>query len=263
MNLGIEGKRAVVLAGSAGLGLGVARALAGEGCSVALCGRDAARLARAAEAVRQAGHRPVWSAQADVADGASLHRFLERALEGLGGIDILIANAGGPPPGPIAALPDEAFVRAHELSFLSVVRACRFAVPLMAAQGWGRIVALTSTTVKVAMDNLGLSNIYRGAVAGYIKSLALETGRQGIRANTVLTGPFLTDRTQQLAAAGAAREGLTVEAWVNRAAQGTALGRLGDPMEMGHLVAFLASDRADFVTGSCLAIDGGALRTIS
>lgn len=263
MDLGLKNRRAVVLAGTAGLGLGVARALAAEGCAVAVCGRDGARLAGAAEQVRAAGAVRVFAAAADVADAASLQRFLEGAAADLGGLDILVANAGGPPPGPIAGLPDEAFVRAHELSFLSVVRACRFAVPRMAAQGWGRIIALTSTTVKVAMENMGLSNIYRSAVAGYIKTLAIETGRQGIRANTVLTGPFLTDRTQQLAEAGAAREGITVEAWVKRAAQNTLAGRLGDPLEMGQLVAFLASARADFVTGSCLAIDGGALRTIS
>ncbi len=263
MDLGLKKKRAIVLAGTAGLGLGVARTLTEEGCRVAICGRDEARLADALESLRSIGGEPAFGLAADVSDAGSLCSFMTEAIHVLGGADILVANAGGPPPGRMIDMPDDAFMKAHDLSFMSVVRACRAVVPIMEAQGSGRIIALTSTSVKVALENLGLSNIYRSAVAGYIKTLAIETGRSGIRAHTVMTGPFVTDRTTQLGTAACEREGISMDEWLTRAAAGTLVGRFGDPAEMGALVAFLAGDRAAFMTGTCIAIDGGALRTVS
>lgn len=263
MDLGLKGKRVVVLAGSAGLGLGVAKVLTEEGCSVAICGRDEAKLAGALETINGLGGEPAWGSAADVSDATSLNSFIDRAVKALGGVDVLVANAGGPPPGRIIDMPDDSFLKAHELSFMSVVRACRAVVPHMIEQRSGRIIALTSTSVKVALESLGLSNIYRSAVAGYIKTLAIETGHMGIRAHTIMTGPFVTDRTTQLGKAACEREGIGMEAWLKRAAEGTLVGRFGDPTEMGALVAFLAGDRSDFMTGTCIAIDGGALRTVS
>lgn len=263
MNLGLEGKRAIVLAGTAGLGYGVTRVLIGEGCRVAICGREEKKLTDALQALNSFREDAAWGASADVGEADSLCRFMNDAVAELGGVDIVVLNAGGPPPGPVLDLDDDAFLSAHEISFMSVVRACRIAVPYMRTQKWGRVIALTSTSVKVALEGLGLSNIYRNAVAGYIKTVAIETGRSGIRAHTVMTGPFVTDRTTQLGEAACAREGIDMDVWLKRAAEGTLVGRFGDPDEMGNLVAFLASDRAGFMTGTCIAIDGGALRTIA
>ncbi len=263
MDLGLKDKVAVVLAASAGLGRGVAEVLAEEGCRLALCSRSLERLQPMAQAIRERTGRDVFTQAADVADGVALERFMHAALAHFGRVDILVANAGGPPPGPSDAFTEADYQRAYELTLLSVMRACRVAVPAMRQHKWGRIIMLASTSIKCALENLALSNIFRSAVAGYAKTLALETAAAGIRVNCVMTGPFLTDRMQQLGEAAAQREKITFEQWRERAEKNTLVGRFGRPREMGDLVAFLASERADYLTGACIPLDGGALKTIT
>lgn len=262
MDLGLKDKKVIIMAGTAGLGLGIAKVLAGEGCRLCVCGREQARLDAALAEIHRAGAvAKGWTA--DVTEPSSLKEFLTRSIDAMQGVDILVANAGGPPPGRISEMSDAVFLKAHELTLMSVVRGCREVLPVMKRQHYGRIIALTSTTVKVALANLGLSTIYRSAVAGFMKTLAIETGDSGIRVHTVLTGPFMTDRVKQLGEAACQRDGIDMATWIENAAKGTLVGRLGSTHEMGELVAFLASDKSAYMTGTCVSIDGGALPTVS
>ncbi|MFM7537167.1 MAG: SDR family oxidoreductase [Acidimicrobiales bacterium] len=240
MDLGISGKRAAVAAGSAGLGLGTAIALANEGVHVAICGRDAARVA---EAAAQVGHGCVGLV-ADVSSTPGAAGFVNAASEALGGVDILIPNAGGPKPGTFASTDLEDYEPALRLNLLSTVAMCKAAVPAMQARGWGRVVAITSVSVRQPIANLILSNTARAGVTGFLKTLALEVARSGVTVNSVQPGYHLTERIK----------GLGHPADIGRAIP---VGFAGDPGDFGRLVAMLCSEHARFVTGTHVPIDGG------
>jgi 3-oxoacyl-[acyl-carrier protein] reductase len=263
MDLGLKDKVAVVLAGSAGIGLGIATVLAQEGCRVVICSRNTERLARAAHEIEVLAGRAVLALQADVSDAASLDRFFDVVFEKHGRVDVLVNNSGGPPPGRCLELDDGAYDAACRLVLLSKVRACRRAVPEMARNRWGRIINVESTSLKSALENMGLSNVFRSASAAFAKTVSMEHARDGIRVHTLLSGPFMTDRVNELGHAAAKQKGVSFEEWLAQAEAGTALGRFGDPLEYGALVAFLASDRSTYMNGTCIAIDGGALKTIT
>lgn len=237
MDLGIAGRRAAVAAGSSGLGLGSAKALAREGVLVAICGRDEARLDAAA---REVGHGCV-SIVADVstADGAT--GFVESATAALGGLDILVPNAGGPPPGNFESTPVDAYQGAFELNLLSIVAMCKAAVPAMREQQWGRVVAITSLSVRQPMANLILSNTARAGATAFLKTLALEVAEEGVTVNTVQPGVHRTPRLEAL------YDGDQLDSM-----------RLGDADDFGAHVAFLCSESAKFTTGLQLHVDGGA-----
>lgn len=243
MDLGIAGRRAAVAAGSAGLGLAAARALARAGCRVAICGRDPDRLARASD---ELGDSAV-GLQVDVGDAAGGQRFVAAATEALGGVDILVTNAGGPPPGTFSDTPLEAYQPALELNLLSVVGMCTAAVPPMREQGFGRVVAITSVSVRQPIDFLVLSNTARAGATGFLKSLALEVAGDGVTVNSVQPGYHDTDRLA----------GLPDDARARMLAQIPA-GRLGDAEDFGRIVAFLASTHAGFITGAAIPVDGGS-----
>lgn len=243
MDLGIAGKRAAVAAGSAGLGLGTAVALAAEGVHVAICGRDEARLAQAAERCGP-GTVPIV---ADVSTTEGATRFVEEATGALGGLDIVVPNAGGPPRGGFATTSVDDHRAALELSLLSVVAMCHAAVPGMRAQGWGRIVAITSIAVRQPIPGLILSNTARAGATGFLKSLAREVAGDGVTVNSVQPGTHDTARVRS--GPGADVSGL---------AAAIPVGRLGDPDDFGRVVAFLCSAHAGFVTGAHLNVDGGA-----
>ena len=243
MDLGIDGRRAAVAAGSAGLGLAAARALAQAGCRVAICGRDPDRLARATAMI---GASSV-GLKVDVGDAAGGQRFVAAATEALGGVDILVTNAGGPPPGTFSDTPLEAYQPALELNLLSVVGMCTAAVPPMREQGFGRVVAITSVSVRQPIDFLVLSNTARAGATGFLKSLALEVAGDGVTVNSVQPGYHDTDRLA----------GLPEDARARMLAQIPA-GRLGDAGDFGRVVAFLASAHAGFITGAAIPVDGGS-----
>lgn len=243
MDLGISGRRAAVAGGSAGLGLGTAAALAAEGVRVAICGRDEERLSRAAARCGP-GTVPIV---ADVSTVAGAARFVEEATEALGGLDILVPNAGGPPRGGFATTSVEDHRAALELNLLSVVAMCHAAVPAMRERGWGRVVAITSIAVRQPIPDLILSNTARAGATGFLKTLAREVAGDGVTVNSVQPGTHDTDRIR--AAAGAD---------TSRLAAGIPVGRLGDPDDFGRVVAFLCSVHAGFVTGAHLNVDGGA-----
>jgi 3-oxoacyl-[acyl-carrier protein] reductase len=263
MDLGLRGKVAVVLAASSGLGRGTATVLAREGCDLAICAREPQRLEEVAKELRRCSSRKVIALSADVSELESLDSFFDKVFDAYNAIDILVTNAGGPLAGRSLELSDEQYLSAYNLTLMSVVRSCRRVVPSMTARKWGRIVNVASTSVKCAMDNMVLSNVFRSSVAAFSKTLANEYAREGIRIHTVMPGPFVTNRMVELGNAAARQNGKTFEQWKVEAENSTALGRFGDPEEFGSLVAFLVSNCSDYMTGTCMAIDGGVLKTIS
>jgi 3-oxoacyl-[acyl-carrier protein] reductase len=216
-----------------------------------------------ADEIRSATGVQVFAEAADVADATSLDGFFDQIFGVYGKVDILVNNSGGPHPGKSLELMDDQFQSAFELVLMSKIRASRRVVPLMAEQHWGRIINIESTSVKSALENMVLSNIFRSAATAFSKTLSMEYARDGIRVHTLLSGPFLTNRVTELGTAAAGQKGISFEQWKSDAEAGTALGRFGNPLEFGALVAFLASDRADYMTGTCIAIDGGVLKTIT
>ncbi len=263
MDLDIKGKVAVVMAASAGLGQGVAEVLVQEGCEVAICSRSSSKLRRAAKQIKEITGKDIFYRVANVAKADSLVSFLKEVMKQFGRIDILVTNAGGPPAGSSDKISDEQYFSAYGLTLMSVVRSCRFVIPSMRKHNWGRIIILSSTSIKSAIGDLVLSNVFRNAVAGFSKSIAIETARDGIRVHCVMSGPFITDRMNELGNINAQRNNISFEMWKKNAEENTMLGRFGDPKEMGYLVAFLASNLSDYMTGTTIAIDGGALKTIS
>jgi 3-oxoacyl-[acyl-carrier protein] reductase len=244
VDLGISGRRAAVAAASSGLGLATARCLAGEGVHVAICGRDPDRLARAA-----AGIDGAVAIQADVSTPEGAAGFVEQAREALGGLDILVANSGGPPAGDFAATPLDAYQPALALNLLSTVAMCHAAVPGMTEQGWGRVVAITSISVRQPLPNLILSNTARAGVTGFLKTLAREVAPQGVTVNSVQPGIHATPRMVELYGGD-----------TSTAAGDIPTGGLGQPEHFGAVVAFLCSDAARFVTGAAIPVDGGTHR---
>lgn len=241
VDLGIRGKRAAVAAGTAGLGFGAAAALVAEGVDVVICGRDAARLDAA---TAKLGCRGVI---ADVSTIEGSIDFIRQATALLGGIDILVANGGGPPAGDFASTPLESYAPAVERSMLSVVAMCKEVVPGMQERGWGRIVAITSTSVRQPIGNLILSNAARSGVTSFLKTMSREVAAHGITVNTVQPGTHATDRITQLY--GLIPSGKEL---------GIPTGTIGDPADFGKVVAFLCGDAAKFVTGTNIQVDGGA-----
>jgi 3-oxoacyl-[acyl-carrier protein] reductase len=246
MDLGIAGRRAAVAAASAGLGLGAARALAEAGVRVAICGRDRERLDDAVAAVGEGA----VAIQADLSDAHRAGWFVEEAAERLGGaVDILVANAGGPPPGTFATTELDDYRAALELNCLSTIAMCRAAVPGMRERGWGRVVAITSLGARQPIGGLIASSTARAAVTAFLKALALEVAGDGVTVNSVQPGTHLTARVAALSGAGVEERAAAIPA-----------GRLGDPDDFGAVVAFLCSRQAGFVTGVGLPVDGGAHR---
>jgi 3-oxoacyl-[acyl-carrier protein] reductase len=242
MDLGIDGRRAAVAAASAGLGYASAAALAANGVAVAICGRDKAKVDDAAASI---GHGTIGLV-ADVGTAPGAEAFVAAAREALGGVDILVTNAGGPPPGNFASTPVDAYEPALGLNLLSVVAMCKAAVPAMQQQRWGRVVAITSISVRQPIAGLILSNTARAGATGFLKTMAREVARDGVTVNSVLPGIHATARITALYGSEPdARE------------MGIPAGVIGDPADFGQVVAFLCSEQARFVTGVALTVDGG------
>lgn len=242
MDLGIAGRRAAVAAASRGLGFATAAALAAEGVEVAICGRDRGAIE---DAARRIGAVPLV-ADVSTVDGAS--GFVHAARDALGGIDILVANAGGPPPGTFASVPVEEYARAFDLNCRGAIAMCAEAVPAMRAQRWGRIVAITSITVRQPAPNLILSNTARAALTAFLKTLAREVAADGVTVNSVQPGFHSTERLAELYGGAGALAGL---------AAAVPAGALGRPEDFGRVAAFLCSEAAGFVTGAAVPVDGG------
>jgi 3-oxoacyl-[acyl-carrier protein] reductase len=261
MDLGLKGKIAIVAASSRGLGKASALALAREGARVTICAREAEVLERAAEEIRAQTHAEVLAVPADVASAEGIDAVVAATVERFGGVEVLVTNSGGPPPGRFTDLADKDWREAFELVTLSFVRFVREVEPHMRERGWGRIVAIQSTSVKEPVEHLDLSNGIRPGIAGLMKAIMPELAKVGITINLVLSGVFLTRRINPALAEGTANIDEQTRAELAPIAATVPLGRLGEPIELGNVVAFLASERASYVTGAVYQVDGGCTKS--
>lgn len=256
----LDGKAAIVCAASKGLGRASAHALAARGASVVICARGRAALEETAAAIRGATGATILPVVADVSQASDVDMLLRTAEKELGGLDILVTNTGGPRSAPFEALTDDDWRQSFDSLLLSVVRLSRGAIPLMRARGGGRMIHVTSISVKQPIEGLILSNSLRAAVTGLAKTLAVELAPDKILVNCVAPGYTRTDRVIELSHAVAAREGLSPEDVDRRTEEKIPLRRMGTPEEFGAAVAFLASPAASYITGTTLPVDGGFVR---
>lgn len=247
MDLGLRNKRAAVAASTAGLGLATAKALVDEGALVAICGRDPERLAGAASALGS----DVVAIEANLSSAAGATDFVTEAISRLGGIDILVANAGGPPGGTALGTPLEAYRSAIELNLVSTIAMCLGAVPGMRERGWGRVLAITSIGARQPIPFLAASVTARAGVTGFLKTLAAEVAADGVTVNSIQPGSHLTDRLRSLG--GDQLDALAAD---------IPAGMVGDPADFGAVAAFLCSEHTAFITGTSLVVDGGASRSL-
>ena len=252
-------KVALVCAASKGLGRASAEALARDGFHVAICARGGDALESTAEAIRHAGG-DVLPIQADLSRAEDVDRVMAATVDWFGGLDVLVTNTGGPPSGPFVSIDDAAWTRAIDSLLLSVVRLCRAAIPHMQARHGGRIINITSISVKQPIEGLVLSNALRSAVTSLAKTLSLELAPHNILVNCVAPGYTRTDRVIELSQQAAAREGTTPETIEQRTVAKIPLGRMGEAKEFGEVVAFLASPAASYITGVTIPVDGGWTR---
>lgn len=261
MDLGISGRTALVLGGGGGLGSAIALGLAREGVKVAVADIDQAALDRSCDAVKAAGNETL-AIQWDLADLSVIEANVARIEASLGPVDILVNNTGGPPPTPASGQSSDLWAKHFQAMVLSVIALTDRVLPGMRERKWGRIITSTSSGVVSPIPNLGISNALRLSLVGWSKTLAREVGSQGITSNIILPGRIATDRIQFLDEQKAKREGRSVEAVAQESTSSIPLGRYGRPEEYADAVAFLASERAAYLTGSVIRVDGGLIASI-
>jgi 3-oxoacyl-[acyl-carrier protein] reductase len=262
MKLGIEGRTALVAGSSRGLGRAVAEALAQEGTRLVLCSRSKGSIEAAADEIHEQYGVEALGLRADVSQQADVEVLVEQALQQFGGIDILVANAGGPPATRFQDTKTSQWKEGLNLNLMSTIYLSRAVVPVMQRQKWGRIIAITSITVKQPLDDLILSNVARLGVLGLAKTMASELARDGITVNTVCPGYTRTQRLEELAGKQAVEKNVSENDVYRQLASAIPMWRLGEPEEFAAVVAFLASEKASYVTGTCIQVDGGFVRGI-
>lgn len=258
MNLNLSGKRALVLAASRGLGYATALGLAREGVALVICSRDEGRIQDAATKIRAATGARVEALVADVSSEAEASRLVAHAASTLGGLDIVVHNAGGPPAGDFLSMTDAQWQKAFDQNLMSLVRLVNAAVPELKKAGGGRILTIASSSIKQPIPGLVLSNALRTGVWGLVKTLARELGPQNILINVVAPGRIQTERIEELDQAMASRRGVELTQVKKESVASIPLGRLGTPEEFANLLVFLASDAARYISGQAIIVDGGA-----
>jgi 3-oxoacyl-[acyl-carrier protein] reductase len=260
MDLGLKNRVAVVTGASQGIGRAAAEAFAAEGCRLAICSRNQSSVDAAAAQIHKAAGVEVFAQAADVREAAAVQSFIEAAAAKFGTVDICVANAGGPPGKGFLATTPEDWQKAIEQNFLSVVHLARYAIPHMQQKHWGRFITLTSVSTKQPVADLVLSNAVRTGVVGLMKSLANEFGKDGILVNNVAPGYTATNRLKELAktksVAQGKSEGEIFDAW----AVDAPLKRVAEPREVAETIVWLASERASFITGQTILVDGGTYK---
>jgi 3-oxoacyl-[acyl-carrier protein] reductase len=258
MDLGLKDRVAIVSAASLGLGKAAAAAFAREGARVVIASRNKRRLAAAAkEIASNVAGADVLPVVADVTKPAHIRRLVSSTVKRFGRIDILVVNAGGPPVGGFLDLTDGTWEDGVVLTLLSAVRLIREVLPHMRTAGWGRVIAITSITAKQPADDLVISSALRPGVIGLLKVLANQHGKEGILFNAVAPGFMLTDRQRQICESRARKEGMSVEEYIALSGKGIPVGRMGDPGELANVIAFLGSERASYINGATISVDGG------
>lgn len=260
MNLGLDGKIALVTAASRGLGRGCAEQLAAEKCRVAICSRDVAGAKQAAEEIAAETGSEVLGFGADVSKAQDVSRLLAEVRQSLGDPEILVTNAGGPTPGTYASLPLEEYEKALNLNLMSAVHLIHGVTAAMQARGWGRIIAITSISVKQPVGTLLLSNMARAGLTGFLKTVATELAPDGITVNALLPGIHKTARIDQLARHRAEQENKSAQEILQEMMADNPSHAIGDPSDFGAAAAFLASVQARYITGHNLVVDGGDYR---
>jgi 3-oxoacyl-[acyl-carrier protein] reductase len=262
MQLGLKDKVALVTASSKGIGYGVAKVLASEGCRVIISSRNNDAIIRARDQiVQETGNREVHAFSADLTVKDDIEQLVKIATEKFGGVDILAYNTGPPKPGTFSELSEADWEQGVKLLLMSAVWLAKRVLPSMEEKKWGRLVFITSTTLRQPIPNLVLSNTVRLSLAGLSKSLAAEYGGKGITSNGIMQGHILTDRQREIAEDTSRRTGKRIDYAMKQALLDVPLGRYGTPEEIGDLVAFLASDKASYITGAMIPIDGGMIRS--
>jgi 3-oxoacyl-[acyl-carrier protein] reductase len=262
MNLGLQGARVLVTAASQGLGAATAHLFSAEGAHVVINSRSADKLQAMADSIQQATGNPVYALPADVTDNDDATKMIHDAADKLGGLDVLVTNAGGPPSGVFDDLEQSQWEAAVQLNLLSAVNLVRAARPYLQQSERAAILTITSISAKQPVENLTLSNTVRPAVIGLTKTLSNEFGSDGIRVNSILPGVTDTERVVNLMQARAAKNNSDIETEYENAAQSTVLGRIGQPQEFANAAVFLCSPAASFITGVSLLVDGGASKAM-
>jgi 3-oxoacyl-[acyl-carrier protein] reductase len=260
MNLGLKGRGVIVAASSQGIGLATAEAFAREGAQVAMCARTEKTLQHAADRIRTQMAAEVYAEALDVTDATAVQRFTEQVAKRFGRIDVCVTNAGGPPAKNFLSLSADEWRKAVELNLMSVVHLSKAVIPHMQRHRWGRIVTITSISVKQPIADLVLSNSVRAAVVGLVKSLSNEFGKDGILVNNVAPGYTATERLQELAQVRSLAAGSSPQQICDSWAAETPVKRLGTPEEIANVIVWLASEQASYVTGQTILADGGIYR---
>jgi 3-oxoacyl-[acyl-carrier protein] reductase len=262
VNLGLKGRSVIVCASSEGIGRAAAEKFAEEGARVAMCSRDAGKLNAAADEICSRCAVEVLAQPLDVTDAAAVEQFVAHVAQKFDGVDVCVTNAGGPPPRMFLGTSTEEWHRAIELNFISVVYFAHAVLPHMQKKRWGRLVTLTSVSVRQPVSDLIYSNAVRAGVLGLVKSLSNEFGRDGITVNNVAPGYTATERLKQLVRKRAAEAGQSEEAYMSQLGEQAALQRVGQAEEVADAIVWLASDRASYITGQTLLVDGGLFKGI-
>jgi 3-oxoacyl-[acyl-carrier protein] reductase len=257
VDLGLKNRKVIVAAASDGIGRAAAEKFALEGARVAICSRDANKLNAAAAQIRERSGVQVLAEPLDVTDENAVNAFVEHVAEEFGGVDVCVTNAGGPPARMFFSTTTEEWHRALEMNFMSTIHFARAVLPWMQKNHWGRLVAITSMTVRQPVSDLMYSNAVRAGVLGLLKSLSNEFGKDGITVNNVAPGYTATERLKQIIARRSQEAGVSPADFQARFAAEAALNRIGQPEEIADAIVWLASDRASFITGQTLLVDGG------
>jgi 3-oxoacyl-[acyl-carrier protein] reductase len=262
MDLGLKGKRALVMGASKGLGRSIADALAAEGAAVVVSGRDQASLDTVAAALKAAGASAAHGVVADVAKGEQMDHLADEAVRLLGGVDILVLNHGGPTPCIASEITDAALRTWFEQIVASPIRIANRLIPAMRERGWGRVIVVGSTGMQHPIPNLALSNVLRASIWAWLKTYSGEAAKDGVTMNVIAPGSIMTDRIKQNAASRASKAGTTAEQELEKMTDEIPAARIGLPAEFGPTGAFLASEQAGYITGSMIRVDGGRVRSM-
>ncbi|MBK1659070.1 SDR family oxidoreductase [Paracraurococcus ruber] len=260
MDLGLKGRRALVMGGTKGLGRSIADALAAEGAAVVISGRDQGRLDQAAAELKAKGAASAAGVVADVARGEDMDRLAEAAIKAMGGVDILVLNHGGPPPCTASQITDAALAEWFQHIVASPIRIANRLIPPMRERGWGRVIVVGSTGMQHPIPTLALSNTLRASIWGWLKTFSGEVAKDGVTMNILAPGTILTDRVTQTTTVRAQQRNISFDDALAEAAAEIPAGRLGTPDDYGPMGAFLASEKGAYITGSMIRVDGGRVR---